>query len=387
MGNGNDDEIENMLDENGEINAIFMEENANELDLQYNFIQGIKQQELKKHSHSDFVDEFGDIHDEIEKAIQYDESIIHEKLRERKRKYEIRRRKEREGREQEQEKEKEEEEIVTFRDELFRIERFVIYRNNLLDLTKNISKEFGINFDYVLMIDMDVYSIDVRTLMNELFYVDDDIDGICIDGIDWMGYTRDTFATVKTNGGWLHYGHDALVNDTRYIYNNQHAMQQRTKFPNHEENRYEKVKSCFGGIAIYKNFENALLKQACRYTLTRDIFFTNYNNSDSNYSYDYWLHNRHHNEYSEQSKVEIKQFVKQYIELLQVFDKQIENRNLIPNDGDICEHIPFHYCLWEKGFRFAISSRAKLYYDKFYPIARNDTNWALYLANRPKFTQ
>merc|ERR1712228_1113853 len=155
MGNGNDDEIENMSDENGEINAIFMEENANELDLQYNFIQGIKQQELKKHSHSDFVDEFGDIHDEIEKAIQYDESIIHEKLRERKRKYEIRRRKERQHREQEEEEE--EEEIVTFRDELFRIERFVIYRNNLLDLTKNISKEFGINFDYVLMIDMDVY--------------------------------------------------------------------------------------------------------------------------------------------------------------------------------------------------------------------------------------
>ena len=280
------------------------------------------------------------------------------------------------------------------------------------------------------MIDMDVYSIDVRTLLNELYYMPSNIDGLCIDGMDWMGYTRDTFATVKTNGGWLHYGHDALVNNTKYIYNNQHAMHQRTKVPDHINNRFEEVKSCFGGVMIYKNFNNNLFNQQCKYQLTRDAFYTEYNNTEYlkeideimanmdsgeefpseskdesdttttpepyknasfdvsvlkfNYTYEYWLNNRHHNDYSEQSKLEMKLFVKQYIELLQVFDKTVENRDLIPEDGDICEHIRY-LCLWDKGFKFAISSRAKLFYDKFYQKDRDDTNWPYYFTNMPKF--
>ena len=233
--------------------------------------------------------------------------------------------------------------------------------------------------------------------------------------------------------GWLHYGHDALVNNTQYVYNNEHAMQQRTMVPNHELNRYEEVKSCFGGVMVYRNEDDRFLDQQCRYTLTRDVFFTEYNNTEQqqddngtmtegegsgsvehdgsaesenvdgismaiesveererpqfNYSYDWWLNERWHNEYSEQSKLEMKLFVKQYIELLQVFEVTVKNKELIPKDGDICEHIPFHYCLWDKGFKFAISTRAKLYYDQFYPIDRNDTNWAKYFETRPKFTQ
>merc|ERR1712087_1398 len=103
-----------------------------------------------------------------------------------------------------------------------------------------------------------------------------------------------------------------------------------------------KVKSCFGGIAIYKNFENNLLNQQCRYTLTRDIFFTNYENEGQmveknaesglsfNYTHDWWLKQRHHNEYSEESKAEMKLFIKQYIETLQVLDKTLNNKALIP---------------------------------------------------------
>ena len=466
------DGVEGIFDENKELLSIFMagKSGTNELDKEYNFLQGIKREEMKRHSHSNFEDEFGDIHREIDQQIQYEEEIVHEKLKERRRRYEERRRQEkakrlsklkenqkwmdttkankardaddeialngiyeeheierfrRSGEEklqvmQEQEQEKDEE--VEFRKDLYRIERFVIYRNMLLNKTMNLSEEMGINFDYVLVIDMDIYSIDIRTFMNELYFMPHNIDGLCIDGIDWMGYTRDTFATVKINGGWVHYGHDTLVNNTKYIYDNKHAMEQRTKIPDHENNRFEEVKSCFGGVMVYRNFENNLFDQQCRYTLTRDIFYTQYNNTDEkaktkkagvdmdsdeeliddekmrnvsfdgsvfdfNYTFDYWLNNRYHNEYSEQSKLEMKLFVKQYVELLQVFDKTVENRELIPRDGDICEHIPFHYCLWDKGFKFAISSRAKLYYDKFYPMDRYDTNWDYYLSNRAKFTQ
>ena len=174
-------------------------------------------------------------------------------------------------------------------------------------------------------------------------------------------------------------------------------------YDDHEHHRFEEVKSCFGGVMLYKNDDTRLLggpdeEPQCRYTLTRDIFWTQYNNSlnltnaslmattSFAYSYEWWLKERHHNEYSEQSKLELSLFLRQYVELLQVFDKFVVNRELIPKDGDICEHIPFHYCLWDKGWKFAISSRAKLYYDKFYPINRNDTNWPHYIENRAQFT-
>jgi len=443
-----DDSVGSLQGGGGEIEAIFMDEfeGANRLDIEYAFLAGIKKAEMGRVKHSDFEDEFAAIHEEIEGLIQFDEGIIHEKLRERKRKYEERRRRERarkeremapggegsdgegdedngggDGDDDEEDDEEddaesaealgeEEEERATdgFRDRLFRIERFVIYRNMMLEEVRRLSEDTDI--DYIVMADLDVYSIDVRTLMNEVFFMPRSVDGLCIDGIDWMGFTRDTFATVKLNGGWLHYGHDALTNNTPYVYDNDHAMAQRTKVPDHQRHRFEPVKSCFGGVMVYRNEGNRFLSQNCRYTLTRDIFFEKHNNTLQpveteedgegavvaaaaervqpafNYSLDWWLRERWHNEYSEQSQLEIKLMVKQYIELLQVFAVTVENKALIPRDGDICEHIPFHYCLWDKGFQFAISTRAVLYYDQFYPIDRNDTNWKKYHATRPKFT-
>ena len=150
-----------------------------------------------------------------------------------------------------------------------------------------------------------------------------------------------------------------------------------------------------------KNRRNALFDSGCRYTLTRDIFFTEYNNSlpddfvdDSalntfEYNEEWWSTNRHHNEYSERSKFELNMFRDQYIELLQFEDKRIKDRANYPKDGDICEHIPFQFCLHDAGFKLAISSRAKLYYDQFYPVdrPRNDTNWPHYIATRPQFTK
>eukprot|EP01083_Nonionella_stella_P174228 603379_1 len=432
---GNDESVEQykqrMVDDNGDLVAIFMDEavggDVNKLDTQYQFREGVREQELKRYTPSDLFDEFKDIHAEMEGLMQYDEDIIHEKLRERKRKYEARRRKERSKREAHailklgdeefedglyqrlrekleniyDEDDESDDDETRFRTKLFRIERFVIYRNMLLNETQRLSAQLNIKFDYVLVIDMDIYSFDARTFMNEMYFAD--ADAVCMDGMDWMGYTRDTFATVKTNGGWLHYGHDALVNKTRYVYDNQHAMRQRTKIPN-EKHRFEQVKSCFGGVMVYNNIDNHLFEQECKYTLTRDIFWTDYKNDPSdmnetvtnltvtpgvepfNYTYEWWLDHRHHNAYSEQSKVEIQLFLKQYVELIHVFGRTVQNRALIPRDGDICEHIPYHYCLGDKGWKFVISTRSKLYYDKFYPGNRNDTNWPHHLETRPSFT-
>ncbi len=38
------------------------------------------------------------------------------------------------------------------------------------------------------------------------YYTPKDINGICVDGIDYQGFTRDTFALVKLNGEWMHNG-------------------------------------------------------------------------------------------------------------------------------------------------------------------------------------
>ena len=292
-----------------------------------------------------------------------------------------------------------------FRDKLFRIEKFVVYRNMLLNETWKKERELGIHFDYVMVVDMDIFNIDIRTFVNELYFLPDDLNGgLCVDGIDWLGYTRDTFATVKANGGWLHYGHDPEANDTEYVYQNSYALKQRTKIPN-ENNRYHKVKSCFGGIIAYNNIKNQLYDSDCKYTLTRDIFWTTYNNSLNEYfdeeeeklrkkpfiyNHSYWVNHRHHNKYTEQSKYELQLFRQQYIEILQIENIRLkEAREYYPKDGDICEHIPYHYCLNDYGLKFAISSRAKLYYDELYPPqeAHFRSNWENYLQNRPKFTK
>jgi len=282
----------------------------------------------------------------------------------------------------------------------------VVYRNMLLAQARAQSTSQSVHFDYVMNVDMDVFNMDLRTLMNELYYAtSSDIDGLCIDGIDWMGYTRDTFATVRSDGAWLHYGHSAMSNDSEYRYSHQHAMFQRTLTPN-ESRRFEPVKSCFGGVGVFRNRQRKdLLASQCRYTLTRDVFWTEYDNVTPNvtpspkiekekevdfvYDEEWWAQNRHHNSYSAESLSALAVFREQYVELLQSEDKRIRDRKNYPRDGDICEHIPFQFCLADIGFKMAISSRAKLYYDAYYPVNRDndDTNWEYYHQHRPSFTK
>jgi len=389
-----------------------------------------------QHSHGDvnaFAEEFDAIHTEMEGLLGDDDEMAHLKLREkqlafaRKRKQLRARQLEKnnarrrlrgdDGKNKETAKEKRQREklerqrydeyYVRFRDSLYRIERFVVYRNMLLAQAKAQSAAQGVHFDWVMNVDMDIFNIDLRTFMSELYYATDneaaqhEIDGLCIDGIDWMGYTRDTFATVRDDGAWLHYGHSALNNDTEYRYHHQHAMHQRRLTPN-VSRRFEPVRSCFGGVSVFRNRQSKdLLASQCRYTLTRDIFWTEYDNvapegwveevDAGGFRYDesWWAVHRHHNAYSAESLEQLAAFRGQYVELLQSEDKRIKNRANYPRDGDICEHIPYQYCLADIGFKMAISSRARLYYVPYYPVNRayNDTNWDYYWAHRPSFTK
>ena len=204
----------------------------------------------------------------------------------------------------------------------------------------------------------------------------------------------------------LHYGHDALVNRTHYDYNNVHALLQRRSVPNMER-RFEAVRSCFGGLAAYKNEGNKLFASQCRYSLLRDVFWTEYNNSAPEdfvedegdgkwwrfwrragfkYSYRWWLEQRHHNRYSNRSLAELASLRDQYVNLLQMDDERIRKRKQWYRDGDICEHIPFHFCLIDYGFEMAISTRSHLYY--FEDVGqREEDKWRAYWQNRPTFTK
>merc|ERR1712228_865800 len=102
------------------------------------------------------------------------------------------------------------------------------------------ARELGVPFDVAMIVDLDVFSIDFRTFMNELFYSKHS--ALCAHGVGVKPYTFDTFAFVKKNGGWLHYGHD-VFNRSQYVYNNSFALLQRQSVPNMTR-RFEPVRSC-----------------------------------------------------------------------------------------------------------------------------------------------
>eukprot|EP01084_Bolivina_argentea_P291552 501094_1 len=223
------------------------------------------------------------------------------------------------------------------------------------------SNELHINFDYVMLVDLDIYTIDFKTWMNELYYTPKNINAICVDGMDYQGFTRDTFAIVKYNGEWMNNGNKKEILHQRFIIPNQQP-----------HNRFYKVKSCFGGAVLYKNNRNDLFNSQCKYMFKRDIFYEIYNDTNSNvYTYEWWVKNRYHNKYSEQSIVELKSFNYTYMGS--------------KREMEICEHIPFHYCLNDFGWMFAISSRAKLYYGKMKNVKKNSAFWKYYLKHRPNF--
>ena len=285
----------------------------------------------------------------------------------------------------------------------------------LLDEARKHGQRLGINYDVVLMVDPDIFSVDFRTFMNELYYSGGSssvsqqstrFHGLCAHGIGSEPFTQDTFAVVKENGGWLHYGHDAMTNHSDYVYQNALALRKRRFFPNLTK-RFESVRSCFGGLTAYKNTGNQLFGSQCRYSLLRDIFWTEYNNTvppglveynnsagssrslSFKYSYDWWLRNRYHNEYSNRSLAELDSMRKQYVKLLQRDDLRIRKRSLWYRDGDICEHIPFHFCLIDQGFEMAISTRAHLYYFQNLGKVGDQTLavWHEYWQKRPMFTK
>lgn len=80
---------------------------------------------------------------------------------------------------------------ATYIHNLSRVEKFVPYRNMLLRQLYAIDAD---DVDYMFMIDLDVWEIDFFAFFSELKECPHDI--MCVNGLEWFGYYRDSFASV-----------------------------------------------------------------------------------------------------------------------------------------------------------------------------------------------
>lgn len=135
-----------------------------------------------------------------------------------------------------------------------REDRFVFYRNYLLDYVINsllpwkrlVSNNSEFVYDYWMMVDFDVQGISQNKIFEEFSFASQllNVDVFCVNGIEWTGRYRDSFATIFYDGQWCYDDgvqcHIAL-----------------------QKNRFTHVRSCFGGLTIYR-FAHIFDSQ-CRY--------------------------------------------------------------------------------------------------------------------------
>ena len=242
---------------------------------------------------------------------------------------------------------------------LDRIEKYSFYRNMLLQEMNNIINNDlnGFNFDYLMVLDLDIFGFQQRILLSELHYFhqlkrsrdNDNNDNIilCSHGTLAHGYYMDTFASVDIKNQWYYeYQRNDTFENMTDIY--------LKGFPKH---RFESMRSCFGGVVIYSNV-NAIMESQCNYNII-------------------W------SSYDVPKNVEQPVIDKQYKQITQFADKmrdwrprkKSKNRRYKRRDNHICEHIPFHYCLYyQQNYSTAIAKYAYLFYEpiKMYKLDFNE---------------
>jgi len=121
------------------------------------------------------------------------------------------------------------------------------------------------------MIDVDVFEIDFVSFLSELLESPTDI--TCINGVDQYNDYRDSFATVEMSHNWIH--RPFIFNKTDSYYEKARNIL-RKKMPRQNQ-RFERVRSCFNGLAAYKlNFSHIVgggthKKSKCKYYSNDDI--------------------------------------------------------------------------------------------------------------------
>lgn len=218
-----------------------------------------------------------------------------------------------------------------------RLDRYAMYRRYLLNETWIANQELRnqcINnsnqsnnsyntfemFDYWMVIDLDIFAVDILSILkeinsgintndyeivqmqnNETTTQSPQFSALCGNGIRESGWYYDSFATILRSGAWF-YEMD------KYYRSNVIQCQQFTP-----------CLSCFGGMAIY-NYRH-IIQSECNYLTYKDA---------------------------------IQKYPKSAI-YADIF------KDLAGITG-ICEHIPFHFCLIHSNLTIAIARDAYVYY-------------------------
>ena len=239
---------------------------------------------------------------------------------------------------------------------LDRIEKYSFYRNMLLQQMKDIISNDLLNFtfDYLMIIDLDIFGFQKRIFLSELYYYHKkkrlNHNGniiLCSHGTLAHGYYMDTFASVDTNNQWYYeYQRNSTYENVTDLY--------LKGFP---KERLKEMRSCFGGIVIYSNVD-AIIDSNCDYSIAWSI-------------------------YDAPKSVQQQVIDNQYAQITyfanQMRDwrprKKSKVRRYTRRDNHICEHIPFHYCLYyTNNYSAAIAKYAYLFYEpaKMYKLDFNE---------------
>ena len=236
------------------------------------------------------------------------------------------------------------------RNYLDRIEKYTILRNYLLNQSIKYARSANFIINYFSIIDLDSYGFDKAMFFKELYNYEtmnkNDNIGFCGNGIVYNGYTYDTYAMITTDNKWRWtMTPSRLISDWHYPFN-----------------RFEEMKSCFGGIIIYNNF-NEMIKSNCIYQLIFDRYDIN---DDPN------IINKFN--YSNITQQLLINYANIHGKRTYSYPRWKYTYNDVNREHHICEHLSFNICLnYRLKYKFIISKYSYLYRDpfKYYSFNQN----------------
>ena len=220
-----------------------------------------------------------------------------------------------------------------------REEVYVEYRNLMIFFAQKYATSPTNTF--LIIIDLDILSISNswQFILNEVYFgmITHRLDMICLNAVSVNAYgMRDSYAIVDDEDNWVRGYLYNLFDDLflfpyrlyQYLWWKYFVVVQNQLFPL-ETYRFIDVKSCFGGLTFYYSMAR-ILDTECKY-----IHFEELSKMESP------------NPYDSQSIVH---------RLKNPFALRDHHVNVT------CEHIPFHFCLRNHGFKVGLSTRPILFF-------------------------
>lgn len=224
-----------------------------------------------------------------------------------------------------------------------RISRFTIFRNFLLQKISHLARielqeKLQTTMDYLLIMDLDIFGFEYEIFFKEFYFLlhgsaneentETDIVPnvvLCGNAIISAHWMRDTYASVDMEGRWY------FMVDREHKYGSIHSG-----WP---MERFQRMRSCFSGAAIYSNFAQNIQYSESEQKLCKYQLIFNRSLSDT-FNIEYgtvWNTNMSAKE-KEMKRSELNS-------MIAFADFKHTNFFNNPPTSYICEHLAYHYCL------------------------------------------